>query len=443
VCWLAGPALALVSVQSARQPVLRPDSVSGPGVNMLTVRADAGHVRPGDQALLRLPADCYAALRVEVPAFVRGEPGLANGLSASDVRLEPAGGACPGRSDLYAAWALKVERVSDEARPVEMWVTVDYLRVPGGRSGPVTLRWETPSDSGLAAADPVLGMLPTPADATPPAVAGTVPRPGDRDIAPACPAVISYSEVVYPGPGLRYVEAWADGRPLAVAAKVEDTRLVVYPVGEKWPEGARVTVKVPPSAVRDAAGNNPRGEYVLEFYVRPAAVPAQPPFSDLSGHPAAGAVRRLAASRVVRGYPDGTFRPQEPATRYTLAVWLARLLALEAPDPEAGLAGLTDAGAVPSWARAEVAAVRSAGLMRGELRGDGVYFAGERQLTLGELALVLWRVQHREGPPAPELTPAVALDLLEDRLGATGLLPDQPVSRGTLAEALWKSMTVP
>ena len=443
MCWLAGPALAVVSVQAARQPVLRPDSVSGPGVNMLTVRADAGHVRAGDQALLRLPADCYAAMRVEVPAFVRGEPGLANGLAAGDVRLEPAGAAYAERTNLYAAWALKVDRVSDEARPVEMWLMVDYLRVPGGRSGPVALRWETPSGSGLAATDPVLAMLPTPADATPPAVAGTVPRPGERDIAPACPAVISYSESVNPGPGLRYVEAWADGRPLAVATRVEDTRLVVYPVAERWPEGARVTVKVPPSAVRDAAGNHPRGEYVLEFYVRSARAPEQPPFSDLSGHPAADAVRRLAAAGVVRGYPDGTFRPEEPATRYMLAVWLARLLALEAPDAEAGLAGLTDAGAVPSWARAEVAAVRSAGLMRGELRGDGVYFAGERQLTLGELALVLWRVQHREGPPAPEPTPAVALDLFEHRLGAAALLPDQPVSRGALAEALWKSMAVP
>lgn len=443
MCWLAGPALAVVSVQAARQPVLRPDSISGPGVNMLTVRADAGHVRPGDQALLRLPADCYAALRVEVPPFVRGEPGLPNGLAAGDVRLEPAGGAYPGRSDLYAAWALKLERVSDEARPVEMWVMVDYLRVPGGRSGPVAMRWETPSGSGLAAADPVLAMLPTPADATPPAVAGTVPRPGDRDIAPACPAVISYSEVVYPSPGLRYVEAWADGRPLAVAARVEDTRLVVYPVAERWPEGARVTVKVPPSAVRDAAGNNPRGDYVLEFYVGSAAAPEQPHFSDLAGHPAAGAVEHLAAAGVVRGYPDGTFRPEESATRYTLAVWLARLLRLEAPAAEVALAGLADGAALPSWARGEVAAVVSGGLMRGERRPDGVYFAGERQLTFGELALVLWRAGHREGPPGPEPSPPVALDLLEDRLGATALLPDQLVSRGALAAALWKSMMLP
>lgn len=60
-------------------------------------------------------------------------------------------------------------------------------------------------------------------------------------------------------------------------------------------------------------------------------------FADLlSGHPACGAVRRLAESGAIGGYPDGTFRPAGPVTRAEFAKMLT--VALNRPlEPGAAL----------------------------------------------------------------------------------------------------------
>ncbi|HWI61142.1 MAG TPA: S-layer homology domain-containing protein [Symbiobacteriaceae bacterium] len=59
-----------------------------------------------------------------------------------------------------------------------------------------------------------------------------------------------------------------------------------------------------------------------EGLVRPAA----PPYPDLAEHWAAGAVAIAQAEGIVRGYPDGTFRPDEQVTLDGFRAMLARLL---------------------------------------------------------------------------------------------------------------------
>ena len=52
------------------------------------------------------------------------------------------------------------------------------------------------------------------------------------------------------------------------------------------------------------------------------------PFMDVpSGHWAYDAIGQLAASGVLSGYPDGTYKGNQPATRYEMASALARSLA--------------------------------------------------------------------------------------------------------------------
>ncbi|APC08439.1 N-acetylmuramoyl-L-alanine amidase [Neomoorella thermoacetica] len=48
---------------------------------------------------------------------------------------------------------------------------------------------------------------------------------------------------------------------------------------------------------------------------------------DIQGHWAEEAIRQVLAAGIMAGYPDGTFRPDQPATRAELAAALARLLA--------------------------------------------------------------------------------------------------------------------
>ncbi len=60
--------------------------------------------------------------------------------------------------------------------------------------------------------------------------------------------------------------------------------------------------------------------------------PANPvllPFSDITAdHTHATAIAGLVAGVVTSGYPDGTFRPDEPVTRAQMATFLATALEL-------------------------------------------------------------------------------------------------------------------
>jgi hypothetical protein len=49
------------------------------------------------------------------------------------------------------------------------------------------------------------------------------------------------------------------------------------------------------------------------------------PVDDISGHWAENAIRRAISRGLMQGYPDGSFRPDQPVTRAELAVILDRL----------------------------------------------------------------------------------------------------------------------
>jgi hypothetical protein len=49
------------------------------------------------------------------------------------------------------------------------------------------------------------------------------------------------------------------------------------------------------------------------------------PFSDIAGHPAEQAIVNVAERGIIQGYTDGTFRPDQYATRANVATYLDRL----------------------------------------------------------------------------------------------------------------------
>lgn len=92
--------------------------------------------------------------------------------------------------------------------------------------------------------------------------------------------------------------------------------------------------------------------------------PEEPPFSDVGlEHPNLSAVRWAVQTGVVHGYPDGTFRPQDPITREEIAVLLWNLQGQ--PEP-AGAADYADLEAISDWAASAVAWAQGAGVMLGD-----------------------------------------------------------------------------
>lgn len=87
-------------------------------------------------------------------------------------------------------------------------------------------------------------------------------------------------------------------------------------------------------------------------------------FRDLgAGHWAGGAIHAAWEQHLVRGYPDGTVRPRGTITRAEFAVLLVRALGM--PEAPAGTVMFRDAGDLPSWARREIGQAGSLGLIAG------------------------------------------------------------------------------
>ncbi|NPV28802.1 MAG: S8 family serine peptidase [Firmicutes bacterium] len=109
-------------------------------------------------------------------------------------------------------------------------------------------------------------------------------------------------------------------------------------------------------------------------------------FRDLGGHWAAGDVEALLAQGLLKGYPDGTFRPDAPVTRAEMVVLLSAALGWSGAS---GSLKFPDASLIPAWARPAVAQAVQRGLVRGY--PDGC-FRPNRFLSRAEAAVLFARV---------------------------------------------------
>jgi hypothetical protein len=91
-------------------------------------------------------------------------------------------------------------------------------------------------------------------------------------------------------------------------------------------------------------------------------------FPDLEGDPLRDDIEILATLGLVSGDPAGNFRPGDPLTRAELAKLMVLALGLQPADEQAPLP-LADADAIPAWARPYVATAYAQGLMRGYADG--------------------------------------------------------------------------
>ena len=136
-------------------------------------------------------------------------------------------------------------------------------------------------------------------------------------------------------------------------------------------------------------------------------------FSDTpAGEYYADALRWAVAQGIVKGYPDGTFRPNQNITREELCVMMQRYLATRGIEgvEEDVLAGFADAGSISDWARADVNSVCARGIVKGyedqTVRPQGTATRAEAvTMLLRAMDLPDPAPQEPETPETPE-TPA-------------------------------------
>lgn len=114
-----------------------------------------------------------------------------------------------------------------------------------------------------------------------------------------------------------------------------------------------------------------------------AAPERKPVFSDIAGHWGEASILEAAEKRLVTGYPDGTFRPDQAVTRAEFLVMLVRTLGLEG-----GLEALpfVDEGKIGSWAKEAVATAVQKGIVVGYEDGS---FRPDAPITRAEMAVML------------------------------------------------------
>lgn len=131
-----------------------------------------------------------------------------------------------------------------------------------------------------------------------------------------------------------------------------------------------------------------RAEFVVMLMnaLKPQGEATAPTFTDTAkiGSWAQEAVAQAVQAGMIKGYEDGSFRPDAEMTRSEMAVILANALSQTIEAKAA--TGFTDDRDIPAWAKGSIAYVKEAGIMQG--KGDNE-FAPQAHATRAEAVTVL------------------------------------------------------
>ncbi len=109
-------------------------------------------------------------------------------------------------------------------------------------------------------------------------------------------------------------------------------------------------------------------------------------FSDIDSHWAEVDIRQLVSRGMLKGYPDGTFKPDQAVNRVELTVLVTKLIGAGSSE---GVPTYKDALAIPRWAQSAVALAYSRNLALGY--EDNTFRPYER-ITREEAAVLLVRI---------------------------------------------------
>ncbi|WP_028544641.1 S-layer homology domain-containing protein [Paenibacillus taiwanensis] len=106
---------------------------------------------------------------------------------------------------------------------------------------------------------------------------------------------------------------------------------------------------------------------------------------DIKGHWAESNIVSLIQNKVINGYADRTFRPNNSITRAEFAVLLDRLLQLEGA---ASAPSFTDKPSIPDWAATSIYRLYNRGIVKGYHNGQ---FKPHAFITRAEMATMIYR----------------------------------------------------
>jgi Fibronectin type III domain./S-layer homology domain. len=108
-----------------------------------------------------------------------------------------------------------------------------------------------------------------------------------------------------------------------------------------------------------------------------------PTFSDIAGHWAEANIKKAVSDGIVKGYSDGTFKPNRTVTRAEFAVMLMNALK---PQEEGAALAFADTDKIGSWAKKAVAQAVSLGIINGYADGS---FHPDAEITRVEMAAMI------------------------------------------------------
>ncbi|WP_162309330.1 S-layer homology domain-containing protein [Cohnella abietis] len=107
--------------------------------------------------------------------------------------------------------------------------------------------------------------------------------------------------------------------------------------------------------------------------------------SDTAGHWAEASIKQAISSGIVKGYPDGTFKPNHTVTRAEFAEMLMNTLK---PQGEGVTPTFTDTAEIGAWANKAIAQAVQAGIIKGNPNGA---FRPNVEITRAEMAEMIAR----------------------------------------------------
>ncbi|KOY81727.1 S-layer homology domain-containing protein [Lysinibacillus macroides] len=134
----------------------------------------------------------------------------------------------------------------------------------------------------------------------------------------------------------------------------------------------------------DAAGNESVQSPEVTFTTKGAIS-----FTDIDKHWAKEYIQQAAATGIMNGYPDGTFRPEHQVTRVQAAAILVRSLGLTTHEQ----APFADIANYDAKTKSEIAAAYAHGLIKGTADGK---FNPAQPVTRAQLALMLYRAYEQQ-----------------------------------------------
>ncbi|MFT9846638.1 S-layer homology domain-containing protein [Aneurinibacillus sp. REN35] len=170
------------------------------------------------------------------------------------------------------------------------------------------------------------------------------------------------------------------------------------------------TVPVPPTEVKQPES--------------PKVQPSPTVFNDTEKHWAKEKIQGAVQKGLVSGYPDGSFRPNQPVTRIQWVSLLARALQLQGEEE---VTSFHDQGEVPKWAEQSLSLIVKKGLVSGYPDGT---FRPNQEITRVEMASILARALKLEVKNNPPTTFSDNKEIPKWAQGSVNALFEKGVIRG-------------